>query len=100
MNIQQQIEVIKTRMPETYKAIGDKAHHIGSEAYVLVKRALRGEPNCFWAMERGHVMGTPFSQSPVTDYIARNMVEFGCAYVCIFADVQPATKEGVTDGTH
>ena len=100
MNIQEKIELIKTAMPETYKAIGDKAHLIGNDAYALVKRGLRGEPNCFWAMERGHVVGTVFYHSPITDYIARNMVEFGCAYVCIFGDAPQATKEGATNGAH
>ena len=86
MNDDEKINVIKRSMPQTYEAIKKKAEEIGPVAYSLVRRGLRGEAGCFWAMEAGHVMGTPFGQS-VDKEIAYYMVQFGCAHVCIFAKI-------------
>jgi len=88
------IQEIKTFMPETYKSIQAKAQEIGNDAYTLVRRGLRGEPNCFYAFERGRVVGTPFAKTDVMAETAKYMVNFGCAHVCIF-DAMP----GVTNGT-
>ena len=90
------IDEIKQFMPETYKSIKTKADTIGNDAYVLVRRGLRGEPNCFYAFERGRVMGTPFNLVEVQRDIAQYMVTFGCSHVCVFAMVD---KE-VAHGTH
>jgi hypothetical protein len=70
IDVQAQIEDIKRFMPE---------------AYVLVRKGLRGEANCFYAFERGRVVGTPFNLVEVTRDIAQYMVTFGCAHVCIWA---------------
>ncbi|PQA78702.1 hypothetical protein [Rhodoferax sp. TS-BS-61-7] len=111
MNIQDQIQIIKTKMPETYKAIQDREKGVtdvidgkrvtvipvyGAEVYALVRRGLRGEPNCFWAMEAGYVMGTPFNMPTVSRDIAWYMVSFGCLHVCTF----PLLPSEVTNGTH
>jgi len=84
MSVQQKTDQIKQFMPETYKAIKARADLIGNQAYHLVRRGLAGEPNCFWAMEAGHVMGTPFNLVDVQRDVAWAMVSFGCAYACIF----------------
>lgn len=74
---------IKGHMPETYKAIQARAaEHKGT--FELVRKALRGEPNCFYAIERGRVMGAPFNQTDIMAEVAQYMVQFGCAYVCIW----------------
>lgn len=91
-NVNALVQQIKTHMPETYKSILEKATTIGNEAFSLVRRGLRGEPNCFWAMEGGLVMGTPFSLQEVTRDVAQYMVTFGCAHVCVF---QIAEKEAI-----
>lgn len=83
-SVEAQIAEIKQYMPETYKSIKERAYQVGNDTYTLVRRGLRGEPNCFYAIEHGRVMGAPFAVSGVTDLIARQMVEFGCAYVCIW----------------
>lgn len=98
VDVSAQIEEIKRFMPETYKSIQDKAYLIGNEAYVLVRKGLRGEPNCFYALERGRVVGTPFSLTEVTDYIARTMVTLGCAYVCIWP-MASESQQGAANGT-
>jgi hypothetical protein len=76
---------IRAHMPETYKAIQDKSKKIGNAAFLLVRRGIRGEPNCFWAMENGCVVGAPFTLQEVTRDIAQYMVTFACTYVCIWA---------------
>jgi hypothetical protein len=88
------IEDIKRFMPETYASIKAKAEEVGTDAYVLVRRGLRGEPNCFYAFERGRVVGTPFNLPEVTRDIAQYMVMFGCAHACIFAMVQKEVAHG------
>ena len=85
VDVNGKIEEIKQFMPETYKAIKAKSAEIGNVAFELVRRGLRGEVNCFYAFEGGRVMGTPFATGPLPDHIARLMVEFGCAFVCIFS---------------
>lgn len=89
-----QVEVligeIKAYMPNVYQGIQDKAREIGGEAFRLVRRGLRGEPGCFWAMERGRVVGTPFAGHPIQDEVAMVMVKFGCAHVCMWGEVHHA----------
>lgn len=87
--VQQHIAEIKAYMPETYKAIQLRAaDHKGT--FEAVRRAIRGEPNCFWAVERGWVKGTPFSMHEIAADVALAMVQWGSAYVCIFG----TRKEG------
>jgi len=99
IDVAAEIQVIKQHMPETYKSIQAKAAQIGNEAYVLVRRGLRGEPNCFWAMERGYVKGALFNLPDVQRDVAWAMVGWGCAYVCIFAQVA-SQSQGEANGTH
>jgi len=85
MTIEQQIADIKGHMPEVYKSIQAKAADIGKPAYALVRRGLRGEPNCFYAFERGRVVGTPFNQGDVMPETAKYMVQFGCSHIVVWA---------------
>lgn len=85
--VAQQLELIKTRMPNVYRAIQDKAAVIGNEAYGLVRRGVSGQACCFYAIEGGHVVGTPFAGHPVTAQAALAMVRFGCAHVCMWGGV-------------
>lgn len=94
VDVSAQLQIIKTRMPETYKSIQEKASKVGNKAYELVRRALRGEPNCFWAMENGHVVGTPFSMPEVSRDLAQFMVSFGCAHVCTFVTLPEELVDG------
>lgn len=83
-NIELQIAEIKARMPETYKAILAKAAEIGKSAFSLVRRGLRGEANCFYAMENGYVKGAPFNQGDIMPEIAKYMVQFGCTFIVVW----------------
>ncbi len=83
------IERIRRHMPATYAAIQAKAAEVGPKAYGLVKRACAGEPDAFYAMEAGHVVGTPFGQSDIGAEVAKLMVTFGADHVVIWANVAP-----------
>lgn len=85
MTIEQQIADIKAHMPEVYQSIQAKAAAIGKPAFALVRRGLRGEANCFYAFERGRVVGTPFNQTDVMAEIAKYMVQFGCSHIVVWA---------------
>ncbi|HEY5579672.1 MAG TPA: hypothetical protein VIK56_00710 [Rhodoferax sp.] len=94
IDVAAKIEEIKRFMPETYAAIKAKAGEIGNEAFVQVRRGLRGEANCFYAFEGGRVVGSPFNRTEIMAEIARYMVQFGCKHIVVWA------SEGVTDGAH
>lgn len=85
IDVSGKIEEIKTYMPETYKSIKEKSKKIGNQAFVLVRRGLRGDANCFYAFESGRVVGTPFNLPEITAEVARWMVDFGCSHVVIWA---------------
>ncbi len=91
------IAEIKQHMPGVYASIQRRAALIGDEAYQLVRRGLRGEPRCFYAMEGGRVVGTPFDikhYDMIVSSIA--LLEFGRAEVCIWPNLPPL---GARNGT-
>ena len=89
------VELISSSMPQTYKAIKAKSAEMGNAAYNLVRRGLRGEANCFWACERGHVVGTPFQEDTgINAEIARAMVSFGCTFVVVWPRDAAAVQAG------
>lgn len=96
-DVEAKVRDIKAHMPETYRAIQAKAAEIGRLAYALVRRGLAGEPNVFFAMERGWVVGTPFNAAGVDADLAMAMVCFGCQSAVLWCQ-PPATE--ATDGPH
>lgn len=59
-------------MPEVWKKIVEYRQQYG-DAHVTdcIKRGMSGEPDCFYAFEDGHVVGTPFKADRVlVDYLA------------------------------
>lgn len=83
--VEADIATIRQHMPETLKSIRSKSEVMGSGAFALVRRGLRGEPGCFYAMERGWVMGTPFAEdSGINADLARRMVVFGVSHFIIW----------------
>lgn len=93
-------QTIKDHMPETYKAIVEKAGKIGNEAYRFVREGLKGQPNRFYAMERGWVVGTPFDVPGVNDELARVILQFGCTFMIMWAPEAQQLEQGAADGTH
>lgn len=107
--VTEKLATIRQHMPETYRAIKAREKGViedhdgqrvvvvpayGTDIYALVRRGLRGEPNCFWAMERGHVMGTPFSLTDIGRDAAWSMVAWGSAHVCIFQEPKREAAHG------
>lgn len=85
VDVQARINVIRECMPLTYQAIQDKAKVEGKDVFALVRRALRGEPNCFYAIEAGHVVGAPFNLEGVGPEIAKLMCQFGFSHLVMWA---------------
>jgi hypothetical protein len=84
---------LRQEMPETSKWVDAKRVELG-KVYVndCIRRALKGEPGLFYAMERGHVLGTPF---PATSPIAESQnyaVTMGCTFAGFIAT--PGEKNG------
>lgn len=98
------LEIMKAHMPLTMECIEDRVLHAGPEVRSLVRRALRGEPGCFYAIEGGHVMGNPAGMDARTlKELGEFVVVFGCAHVCIWpADVwnASAAAAGSNDGAN
>ena len=96
------INEIKDYMPAVYEAIKARAALVGNGAFELVRRGLRGEAGCFYAIEGGRVVGTPFHGHPVMSQVGRAIVEFGCAYVCVWPDGDAITglRRSLPHGAH
>lgn len=93
-DVSAEVAEIKACMPNVYRSIQDKAEDIGNEAFTLVRRGLRGEPNCFYAFEGGRVMGTPFNWPKVMDDVAVNLVRFGVKHAVVWGEAAATAKVG------
>lgn len=88
-----QIQTLKRRMPKVYEAIHRRVATHGTDVFALVRRGMRGDPNCFYAFESGNVVGTPFfDDHPITAEVARTMVRFGVG-MCVIWGTQARAKE-------
>lgn len=97
--IDAQLKVIKDHMPETYKAIQEKAGLIGNTAFNFVRRGVAGQPNKFYALERGRVVGTPFDLPGVADEVARVIVQFGVTFMIMWAPEAQQVQTPATEGS-
>lgn len=99
VDVNAKIAEIKQHMPSVYASIQRKAAMIGDDAYKLVRRGLRGEPRCFYAMEGGRVVGTPFDIKHY-DMVAASiaLLEFGSADVCIWPEPPVVHAQGGDHG--
>ncbi len=90
--VERKVAEIKAHMPNTYASIKDRAEkHKGT--FSLVRAALRGEANCFYAIEAGRVVGTPFTGEVQRD-VAAMMVSFGISHAVIWADQTTGENNG------
>jgi hypothetical protein len=83
--VEARLKEIKAHMPETYKAIQAKAEVIGSAAFRFVRQGVAGEPNRFYAVEAGRVVGTPFNLPGVTEELARVVLQFGVSFLIMWS---------------
>lgn len=88
---------LRQQMPMTAKWIEAKRAEWGA-AYVngCLRRALAGEPGAFYAIESGHVWGTPF---PGTHPIAKDQ-EFAVLVGSTFAVFMAQPEAGASNGAH
>jgi hypothetical protein len=94
-DIEARVREIKAHMPQTYRSIQAKAQEIGLEAYAMVRRAIGGQANLFYAVECGRVVGTPFNLRDITADVAYAMVMFNTRSVILWGD---APKRGAPHG--
>ena len=85
--VEAQVQVIKAHMPQTYRSIQARAQSHGRSAYAQVRAAIAGQPDQFYAIEGGRVMGTPFTAEDIKADLALAMVQFGPRSVVVW----PAT---------
>ncbi len=78
----QGLATIKAHMPQTYAAIQRQAQARGNAVFALVRRGCGGQPDCFYAVEAGHVVGTPFAQA-VDPALASLIVQFGIGFLVL-----------------
>lgn len=98
-HVKQDLHTIRTRMPKLYEAISQRAK-AQPGVYGLVRRGLRGESNCFYGMEAGHVMGAPFAGerwAKVADVLRESAMQFGFGFVVMWGDA-PAGEQGEAHG--
>lgn len=101
--VEARLKEIKAHMPETYKAITAKAGLIGSAAFRFVRQGVAGEPNKFYALEGGRVVGAPFNLPGLMAGLEAVICEFGCNFMIMWAPEaqqlpQQSAQQGVTDG--
>lgn len=98
--VAEKLETIKRSMPNVLACIEDRAQHFGQEAYALVRRGLRGEPGCFYAIEAGYVVGTPLGMDgKLLQEAADFMALFGSTHVCMWPARVWGGAQGGGNGT-
>lgn len=83
-DVQQQPKAVDlaTAMPLTAKWVKDRRRDWGNQ-YVtdVIRRAMGGERNCFYAVENGHILGTPFDWEPKGMLLVSMSVLTGAKFV-------------------
>jgi hypothetical protein len=90
---------LRQHMPETARWVAEKRVAFGKDfVNDCIRRSLQGEEGLFYAIERGHVLGTPF---PATHIIAHDQ-QFALMTGCSFAAfmVEPPKSQGAVDGAN
>lgn len=77
-------------MPETAAFVDSKRSEYGAEfVNACIKQALAGQPGRFYAMENGHVLGTPYPPSHPIDQDQRFALFTGCNFAAFIAEPTP-----------
>lgn len=89
---------LRRQMPETAAWVEARRQEWGAEhVNACIRRALKGEPGLFYAIEAGHVLGTAFPAThPIWEWQTL-AVATGSKFAAFMA--QPP-KAGGTDGTY
>jgi len=87
---------LRKDMPETAKWVDGKRKELGIEhVNGCIRRALKGEPGYFYAIERGHVLGTPFPPTHPIAHEQNYAITMGCTFAGFIATPPGATNETV-----
>ena len=85
---------LRDSMPETAAFVDAKRKQFGAEfVNGCIKQALAGVPGRFYALESGHVLGTPFPATDPIDTYQRMAVLTGCKFAAFMAE--PTATTGV-----
>lgn len=83
---------MRSQMPKTAQWVDAKRKEFGADhVNACIKRALKGEPGVFYAMESGHVLGTPFPADAPEAKWQTFAVATGCGFAAFLCP--PASKE-------
>lgn len=88
---------MSTEMPETSRWIVEQRKAHGS-AYVdtCIRAAMKGERNQFYAVEGGHVLGTPFDWTDRGLFVVSMSVLTGGKFIAAFRDPGGAVRLSAT----
>lgn len=89
---------LRLQMPETAAWVEARRHEWGADhVNGCIRRALKGEPGLFYAMEAGHVLGTPFPAThPISEWQSHALVT-GTQFAAFMAT---PSDIGGTHGAH
>jgi hypothetical protein len=89
---------LRRQMPETAAWVEARRQEWGAEhVNACLRRALKGEPGLFYAIEAGHVLGTPFPAThPISDW-QKYAVATGSKFASFMAT---PSEMGAADGAH
>ncbi|QHI99348.1 hypothetical protein GT347_16005 [Xylophilus rhododendri] len=101
---------MREAMPRTAKWVAEMRERHGAQ-YIdrCIRAALAGERNQFYAVEGGHVVGTPFDWSETLRFLVTMSIVSGGPYVAAMRDpagdvdlvvVPPAATNGGANGPH
>jgi hypothetical protein len=81
MEVRKKQAGLRDSMPETAIWVDSKRKEFGSDfVNGCIKQALAGVPGRFYAMENGHVLGTPFAATdPIADW-QNYAITTGCKF--------------------
>lgn len=92
--VREGLATVKRHMPQTYAEIQRRAALRGGEVYRLVRQGCGGLPDCFYAMEAGYVVGTPFALQLTDPRLAQYIVQFGVSFFFMLAGGENDTNIG------
>lgn len=84
---------LRVEMPSV-AALVDERRKLDGVEWVndCIKRAIRGEPDYFYAFEAGHVLGTPFRSDPITEKVVRMSISYGARFAMVMRNKVPSVN--------
>lgn len=77
---------LRLEMPRVSEFVDQRRVIDGAEwVNACIKRAMKGEPNLFYAIEGGHVLGSPFTADKYVKEVLELAVYLGTGYVVVMA---------------